>query len=964
MLSLAAQRRLTLGLMLGVVAVAAAGLVWFAMQSPRSRFLPPDGAAKWIHYPVSPQVAAFAFRYEQHAEFRRTFELAEVPAWARLRVRAFQGCAIELNGRPVDLPEVERWSQVRACDVADRLRAGVNDLRVVAVNDVGPPVLWLSLEGPGWSVASDDQWRASLDGAAECPAHLARLPLPVRPGSAAAGGDRPLESLLARLPTLLLFAALSAGVLLLVGATAGRLATLRLFGRGVSPLAAGWAVVALLWVLLFVQNTFRAPLFSSGFDAPAHAEYVQYILDHRALPLAGDGWEMHHPPLYYVVAAGLLRVCGLSTADPDAAVVFRVLGLAGGLATLALVAASLGLLFQGQPRRQLAGLFLAAVLPAHLYTCHYLTNEALLIPLGAAALYLCLRVLGDEHPSVARHALLGLCLGAALLTKITALVVAGSVFLVLAGRLLARREQRPDVWLRGVGVTLLVTVVVSGWHYARVWSHYGTPLVGNFDLASGFWWWQPPGFGTAAYLCGFGHALTEPFYSAVYGLPDGLYSTLWGDGMCGGMGAWTHRPPWNYDLMAAGYLLALLPTAAIVIGLAIALWQLLRHPRAEWFLLLGVLAGLTIALLYQFLRYPYYGHGRASYLLTGLLPACALGALGLDALARLGRAPAALLLVLLGTWGLTAYASFWIDPGAAATYNWAGDQHLRAKSFFQARGVLRDAVKVDPRAVQPRLNLVRALLAISRTAEARGVIDGVLRDAPDDAEALLMEAVVCRGEGRAADGLASIRRASELAPDHPAVFRLLAGALMERHQDAEADAAYRQGLRVTPWDATLHANLGLLLARMARTEEALAQYRLATDLAPDQPEWLADLAWMLATLEDPGLRAPEEAVRLATQACQLTEYRDATGLRSLAAAQAACGRYAEARELAERAAAGQSPLSAASKEQIDAYQAGKPYYARGPLRDRPYDALMADSWPRATPRAPWAPEASARESAR
>src|SRR5262249_42456201 len=158
-------------------------------------------------------------------------------------------------------------------------------------------------------------------------------------------------------------------------------------------------------------------------------------------------------------------------------------------------------------------------------------------------------ILGDERPSAARHALLGLCLGAALLTKITALVVAGSVLLVLAGRLLARREYRPGAWLRGVGVTLVAAVAVCGWHYARVWAHYGTPLVGNFDAASGFWWWQPPGFGTAAYLFGFGRALTDPYFSALHGLPDGLYSTFWGDGLCGGVGAWSHRPPWNYDLM-------------------------------------------------------------------------------------------------------------------------------------------------------------------------------------------------------------------------------------------------------------------------------------------------------------------------------------------------------------------------------------------------------------------------------
>ena len=181
-------------------------------------------------------------------------------------------------------------------------------------------------------------------------------------------------------------------------------------------------------------------------------------------------------------------------------------------------------------------------------------------------------------------------------------MVTGVVLLVLAGRLAARRERDPRMWLRGFGVTLLVTVLVSGWHYVRVWAHFGTPLVGNYDLASGFHWWQDPGYATFPYFFRFGQSLVSPFFSAFHGLPDGLYSTFWGDGLCGGVGHWGFRPPWNYDLMASGYLLALVPSLAIGLGLFVALVQLVRRPQAEWFLLLGLAAGLTVALLYQVLR--------------------------------------------------------------------------------------------------------------------------------------------------------------------------------------------------------------------------------------------------------------------------------------------------------------------------------------------------------------------------
>jgi tetratricopeptide (TPR) repeat protein len=950
MLPARAQRLLTLALLLGAAATALVWLGWFAWRSPRSRFLPPDAAAEWVHYPVAPQVATFAFRYEQHAIFRHTFALAEVPPWARLRVRAFQACSVQLNGRAVELPAAEHWKQVRTCDVAPLLRAGPNDIRAVVVNDVGPAVLWLSLEGPGWSVASDAGWQTSLDGAAECPAHPARQPLPVRPGSGAAGGPRTVASFRARLPTLLLFAGLSAAALLLVHLAARRGLSPGFFGHPLSPLAAATLAAGLFWVVLFANNTFLAPRFPCGFDATAHLQYVQFLLDHGTLPLAEEGWEAHQPPLFYVVAACLLRLGGLSTTDEGAVVVLRLLGLAAGLAQLALLAACLQLLFPEQPRRQVAGLALAAFLPAQLYTCHYVTNEWLLTALGTAALYLGLRACRDERPAPARQALLGLCLGAALLTKVTAVVVAGVLLLVLAGRLAVRRERRPGAWLCGVGLPLLVAAAVSGWYYVRVWVHFGTPLVGNFDPASGFQWWQPPGYGTLAYLGRCGRALTDPFFSALHGLPDGLYSTLWGDGLCGGAGAWPHRQPWNYDLMAAGFLLALVPSLAVVLGLAVALGQLLRRPRAEWVLLFGVAGGLAVAVLYQFLRYPYYGHARASYLLTGMLPLAAFSAVGLDWLARLGRAPAALLVILLGTWAGTAYASFWIDPGGAATHNWAGDQYLRDGSYYRARAGFRKALEADPHSVPARLNLVRSLLPTGDMAEARRVIDAVLRDAPDDPDALLLLAAVSQAKGRVGDSLAPLQRASELAPDHPAMYPMLGDALMAQKRDEEAVAAYRQALRVEPWNPADHANLGLLLARVGQTEEALAQYRLAIDVYPGQPDWLADVAWILATQEDPRFRDPEEALRLAEEACRRSQDRSAAPLQSLAAAQAACGRYGEARDTAVRAAqaaadTGMSDLVRPLLEQLQCYEKGKPFYARAPLRTRPYATAPADQWP-------------------
>jgi tetratricopeptide (TPR) repeat protein len=929
------------------VAAGLAGLGWFAWRSPRSRFLPPDRDAEWIEYPVPPQITIVADRCPRHTVFRRIFEWSKTSPSIQLQVRTFGHCTIQLNGRPVELPSGDSVHQMQSAEVAGQLQDGSNELRVEVANEGGPPVLWLLLAGSNESMRSDVQWTASLDGAADYPAHICGQPVALRPGNTAWGGNRTMDSLQARLPTLLLFALLSAGVLVSVRLAAARQVSLRLFGYGFSPIGVGLLAASLLWVVLLSHNTLLVPLFPAGFDHEYHLAYVQYILDHRALPLADQGWEMHQPPLFYLLSAACLAVCGLSTHDPGAVAVFRLLGLAAGLTYLATVAACLRLLFADQPRRQLGGLILAAFLPAPLYLCHYITNDWLLMTLGTACLYLALRVVREE-PMHARSCLyLGVCLGAALLTKITAFVLAGVILLVLAGKLLAQRERRPSVWLRGVGVTVLATVLVCGWHYARVWIHFGTPLAGNFGTAPSYQWWQDPGHGTTEYLLHFGQSLQAPFFSAFDGLPDGLYSTLWGDGLCGGVGSWANRTPWNYELMAASYLLALIPTLAIGIGLCIAVVQLVRRHRAEWFLLLGVAAGLLVSLLYQFLQYPYYGTANARHLLVGVAPLCAFGALGLDALARLGRPLGFGLVVLLGTWAGTAYMAFWILPQSAVTLNWVGLLQLSKDHPVDARTSFRKAMEADPQAVPPRLNLAGMLVLGRQRDQAQQLIEQVLRDHPDDADAHFGLALFYQVEGRTGEALEHARRASQLAPDNPVIYPILGGILMGQGQTEEAILAYRQSIRVNPsHSAADHANLGLLLARTGRTQDAIAQYWQALCLRPDQPAWQADLAWILVTAEEPRLRDPKLALHLAEEACRLLATRDAVAWQSLAVAQAANGRYPDAARTARQAAAiaadtGQGELVTQIEVQARQYEKGKPAFDRIPPRKQPYPPVSA-----------------------
>src|SRR5262249_33187334 len=172
---------------------------------------------------------------------------------------------------------------------------------------------------------------------------------------------------------------------------------------------------------------------------------------------------------------------------------------------------------------------------------------------------------------------------------------------------------------------------------------------------------------------------------------------------------------------------------------------------------------------------------RPGCLLIGMGPACAFCALGLDFLARPSRVLGAALAILLGTWAWTSYSSFWIDPTAPATYNWAGEQLMRTNRTGAATN-FRKAIDADRHFLPAQLNLVRVLLQENQVAPARLLIGNLSRSAPDDPDVLVLHAFVSHADGRRQEALADLRRASVFAPDHPLVHSHLGGVLMEDNQ--------------------------------------------------------------------------------------------------------------------------------------------------------------------------------------
>jgi len=257
----------------------------------------------------------------------------------------------------------------------------------------------------------------------------------------------------------------------------------------------GFVLVLVGYLALGAGYVVRTPLWQAP-DEPAHFNYALALAQGQGFPVleAGDWdqaylerlksskfppnlsvstlrYESHQPPLYYMVAAGVLRlVPPLSVADQVKAL--RLLSVAWGGITLLLAFTAVYALFPRLPWLAVATAGFIAFLPQHTAMSAAVGNDSLAVLLATAVLaWLLLQGAPAAAQPTWRNALVpGLLLGAVILTKVTLYSLLG---LVPAALLLwgGRRgfANALDLALR----ITLIAAIVGGWWLVRNMMVYG-----------------------------------------------------------------------------------------------------------------------------------------------------------------------------------------------------------------------------------------------------------------------------------------------------------------------------------------------------------------------------------------------------------------------------------------------------------------------------------------------------------
>ena len=242
----------------------------------------------------------------------------------------------------------------------------------------------------------------------------------------------------------------------------------------------------------------------------------------------------------------------------------------------------------------------------------------------------------------------------------------------------------------------------------------------------------------------------------------------------------------------------------------------------------------------------------------------------------------------------------------------------------------QSALQMQPDWWDAEYNLCTALLRKGQVDEAIPHCERAVAIQPGDPDAQVSLGDALLLKSRFDDAIAHYQNALITRPGDFLAEYGVGRALLEKGELDRAIEVFRAALQIRPADADCHTTLAIALEEKNQPTEAIQHYENALKIAPQSVPALTNFAWLLATSQNALLRNGRKAVALAGQADQLVGGTNTLVLRSLAAAYAENGDFANAIKTARSAMQqarmhGEESLIGDLDQQIALYQLGIPY---------------------------------------
>ncbi len=191
-------------------------------------------------------------------------------------------------------------------------------------------------------------------------------------------------------------------------------------------------------------------------------------------------------------------------------------------------------------------------------------------------------------------------------------------------------------------------------------------------------------------------------------------------------------------------------------------------------------------------------------------------------------------------------------------------------------------------------------------------------------------------KGDAKKAQAEFNKALGIDAKHPDAYCGYASLFLKRGNTKKALLVLDQAVELDPESPESHGNRAIVLLSIGKYDKALDDFDAVLRFAPGSVRGHRERAWLLATCPEEKIRNGDEAVKSATRACQLTDWKEPHCLTTLAAACSEAGDFDGAIRWQERAlelSGTRSQEVANQRRLLDRYKAKKPYHRLGVLEE-------------------------------
>jgi Tfp pilus assembly protein PilF len=199
---------------------------------------------------------------------------------------------------------------------------------------------------------------------------------------------------------------------------------------------------------------------------------------------------------------------------------------------------------------------------------------------------------------------------------------------------------------------------------------------------------------------------------------------------------------------------------------------------------------------------------------------------GRDARVWLGALAAGVLVSVPKVWGVGE------EAGRAGFRMNRGTLLIESGDCAGALSAFREAASIDPGMLEAHFGEARALERCGRLGESLEQFGEIGRRWPEFPHALLGQARVAAAMGDTAEAEAAYRRAMVVSPTLADVPLNFAAYLLSRGRHGEAATLYVEGLRLDPSRLSSWMNYGYTLAALDRLDEATAAWESALRIDP------------------------------------------------------------------------------------------------------------------------------------